>query len=229
MSLTFKRESGEQTESPTHRVDSTGGRPVADDSATTGGAIAGKFSRRKILLGGLIAAGVLLVLVAGGALMEDFGSPSQPLIFYTVVRGDLSITVTERGNLESQNNVDIICEVDDINGDGIHGTPILSIVPNGSPVVKGELLIQLDSANHRERVDRQIVGTEKARSEQIQAKAKYENQITQKETANAEAELQVQLAKLDLEMLDEQEIENGEDENRQEQPDTNEKTETDPA
>jgi len=127
--------------------------------------------------------------------------PTQPLIYHTVTIGDLPITVTERGNLESQNNVEIICEVDDIEGDGVVGTQILTIVPNGTSVKKGELLVEFDSAKHRERLDRQILDTESARAVQIQAQAKYDNQITQNETLLADALLDVELAKLEQEMF----------------------------
>jgi len=126
---------------------------------------------------------------------------TQPLILHTVTAGDLPITVTERGNLESQSNIEILCEVDDIEGDGIVGTQILSIVPNGTSVAQGDLLIEFDSAGHLERLDRQILDTESARAIQIQAQAKHENQITQNETLLADAELDVALATLEQEMF----------------------------
>ena len=135
---------------------------------------------------------------------KDAGT-TQPLIFHTVTPGELPITVTERGNLESQNNVEIICEVDDIDGDGVAGTQIISIVPNGTSVKQGDLLVEFDSARHRERLDRQILDTESARATQIQAEAKYENQISQNETLLADALLDVELAKLEQKMfVDEQ-------------------------
>src|SRR5690606_10316083 len=99
----------------------------------------------------------------------------------------------------------IICEVDDIPGDGMNGTLVVWIVPNGSSVKKGDLLVEFDSSLHLERLDRQIVDTERARAEQIQAVAKFENQKTQNETLEAEAELQVKLADLELKMFTDQE------------------------
>jgi len=145
----------------------------------------------------LIAA---IILLSGSLRLSD-----QVLIYHTVRRGDLQITVTERGNLQSQDEIKVICEVDDIDGDGVHGTPILWVIPNGSSVKKGELLVELDSSNHQERLDRQILDAEKARSEQIQARVKYENQKTQNQTKWAEARLQVDLADLAKEQyLDEE-------------------------
>jgi multidrug efflux pump subunit AcrA (membrane-fusion protein) len=164
----------------------------------------GNMAGRKPLMGVLLVAALGLFVLAVSTGVGNLGGPDQPLIYYTVTCGDLPITVTERGNLESQNNVDIFCEVDDINGDGIHGTTILWIVPNGSSVQEGDLLVELDVAGHQERLDQQILDLEKARAEQIQAKVKYENRITQNETAKANAELKVKLAKLELDMFEDE-------------------------
>ena len=152
--------------------------------------------RRTVVLGTLFAAGAVLLALAVTTLGGSGGGGADVFVYYTVKRSDLPITVTERGNLESQDSVVIRCEVDDIEGDGLRGTPILSIVRNGTSVKKDDLLVELDVSNHRERLDRQVLNTEKARSEQIQAEVKYENQKTQNETTRAEAELKVELAKL---------------------------------
>ena len=109
---------------------------------------------------------ILLVAVGGLAALASRGKvlrkPDESLVWYTVQRGNLAITVTERGNLDSQQNTQIFCEVDDINGDGIIGTPIVWIVSNGSSVKKGDLLVELDSAAHKERLDDQFLDTERA-------------------------------------------------------------------
>lgn len=161
---------------------------------------AGSLLRRRLVWAGLAAAGIGAVL-----LLRPFSSgresASEPLVYHTVIRGDLPISVIERGNLESQSNVKVLCEVDDLPGDGAEGTAILSIIANGTSVKKGELLVELDAAKHRERLDEQILDTEQARSAQIQADAKYKNQITQNTTAKAEAELKVALAQIELEMF----------------------------
>ena len=100
----------------------------------------------KPLLAVLIAAGAAL-LIAAFALVG--GGTSQAFLFHVVKRGTLAITVTERGNLESQDEIKVKCAVDDFEGDQIHGTPILFIVPNGSSVTEGQLLVELDSATLR--------------------------------------------------------------------------------
>jgi RND family efflux transporter MFP subunit len=158
-----------------------------------------------MVFGLFILAGIAAACAGIAAIAPDGSSQDDLLIYYPVRPTDMDITVTERGNLESQQNVTILCEVDDIQGDGILGTPILWIVPNGSSVRKDDLLVELDAAPHQERLDRQILDTDRARAVQIQAAAKYENQQTQNMTLKAEAELDVELAELELEMFTDEE------------------------
>ena len=138
------------------------------------------------------------VLLGLPKVLERVQFPSRG---YVVVRRDMPLAVTERGSLESQENVRIVCEVDDIHGDAIDGTPVLWMVPNGATVSKGDLLVELDSASHRERLDSQILAAQQARSQQIQAQSRYENQITLNQTATADAQLAVRLAELELQMF----------------------------
>lgn len=136
--------------------------------------------------------------MSGGAGGED-----ESLVYFTVKRRDLSISVTEQGKLQSQNDVEVTCKVDDIGGDGIWGTPILWIVENGTSVEEGDLLVELDESSHQERVDEQEIETEKAEAEYTQALLNYENQISRNETARKNAELEVQLAELDVQQYEE--------------------------
>jgi RND family efflux transporter MFP subunit len=132
----------------------------------------------------------------------NLGKPKQQFVLYTVTKADLPIVITERGSLESQIRTEIRCEVENSSVDrsGTPGTQIIFIVPNGSAVKQGDLLVELDSASIRDRLDRQTLDLQKAKSSFIQARAKYENQVTQNETAEAEAKLKCDLAELQLQM-----------------------------
>jgi HlyD family secretion protein len=162
--------------------------------------------KKKILLGTFALTGVVLVMGAFWMIAVDFSKPDQSLIFYTVKRADLAITVTETGNLESQNTTDIRSELENVSYDrsGSSGTQIIFIVPNGKMVTAGELLVELDSAPVNDRLDAQVLATERATSEQIQADVKWKNQITQNKTLLAEAELRVQLSELDLKQYEDE-------------------------
>jgi RND family efflux transporter MFP subunit len=159
----------------------------------------------------------MLVVIAFWALSGSISLADQALVFYTVKRGDLPITVTESGNLESQQSTDLRCQVENSGYDrsGSSGTQIIFIVPNGKMVkgpvensdgtfTEGELLVELDSAQVRDRLDSQVLATERATSEQIQADVKFENQKTQNITLLEEAKLKVQLAKLELKQYEDE-------------------------
>jgi HlyD family secretion protein len=88
--------------------------------------------------------------------------------------GPLRITVTERGNLESSRNVDVINEVEG-------QTTILSILPEGTRVKKGDLVCELDSATLRDLLVNQEIRTQRARAD-------YENAIKTREVAEITVE-----------------------------------------
>ena len=154
--------------------------------------------RRVSIQAVLVLALVLVSLAVSGGLAGRFldGWAAAPV--------QEGAAVTERGDLESQENVEVVCEVDDIHGDSIDGTPLLWIIPNGTMVSMGDLLVELDSASHQERLDNQILTSERARSEQIQTLSRYENQITQNQTSTADAELRLRLTQLELQMFSDQ-------------------------
>lgn len=156
----------------------------------------------------LLATVVALPVVGFSLSALFFGSgeiDDENVLLHSVGRQDMEVTVIERGNLQSQSNREIQCMVEDVQRDGINGTPILWIVPNGSSVEKGDLLVEMESTPMREELDEQILDTEEARSQKIQAEANFNNQLVQNETNEAEAELQVQLARLELEMFTDEE------------------------
>jgi HlyD family secretion protein len=157
---------------------------------------------RRWAVGFAILCGVITVPVWAWSFFSNANGNQSQFLVYTVAKSDLPIVVTERGNLESQVRTEIRCEVENSSVDrgGNFGTQIIFIVPNGSAVKKGDLLVELDSAAIREKLDRQTLDFQRAVSMGIQANAKYENQITQNATTQAEAKLKLELAKLQLEM-----------------------------
>ncbi len=87
---------------------------------------------------------------------------SGPLTTYKVKRGDLLVTVTEEGSLESAENVEIKCEV-------AGGTSIVWIIDDGKEVKKGTELLRLDGSKLKEDVGQQKIAYEKALASKIQA------------------------------------------------------------
>ena len=99
-------------------------------------------------LGGLLIAVVLLVTVLMLTVnMRDDGSADAPLV--SEVRRDVfQYFVTEDGEIESTNNVEIRCEIRGRATGGAPGpsTTILEVIPEGSLVEEGDWLITFDSA-----------------------------------------------------------------------------------
>ncbi len=96
---------------------------------------------------GLVAAGVGVVLASAAAFVPSVIStqPSGPKLTHTITRGDLLVTVTEQGTLESSNNTEIKCKV--------RGFSMVTwVVPGGTVVTEGDELVRLDTKIIEEQV-----------------------------------------------------------------------------
>jgi HlyD family secretion protein len=163
------------------------------------------WKKKRSWAGWLFFALPLAILAIGSWLWSRNASTSPSasqnhVVWQEVNRSDLEVIVLERGNLESQASVEIACEVEDVRKDNINGTTVLWLIPNGASVQKGDLLVELDETPLQEALDDQILIVENALAEKIQADANMKNQLTMNATATSEAELQIKIAELDLEM-----------------------------
>lgn len=154
----------------------------------------------KLLVIPALLAIVLAVLWRGFDSSTKAHVDSTQVVWQQVDRSDLEIVVLGRGSLESQTNIDILCEVEDVRKDNINGTTVLWMIPNGTSVKKGDLVLELDSTPMQEALDDQILFVENALADKIQAEANLKNQLTMNTTAEAEAQLLIKLAELELEM-----------------------------
>ncbi|HEX7379639.1 MAG TPA: HlyD family efflux transporter periplasmic adaptor subunit [Pirellulales bacterium] len=84
----------------------------------------------------------------------------------TVKRGDLLITVTEDGNVESAHNVELKSKVPGSN-------TILDIIPDGSHVKEGDQLVKLDSWTIEEQITTQEIAVAKAEAARITSSKNY--------------------------------------------------------
>jgi HlyD family secretion protein len=154
---------------------------------------------------GAACAGVYFLANASGMtkpLKEMFGSPNTGIVTQTVRRGELRITVVEKGTLESAKNQDAFCNVEG-------GTTIISIKPEGAQVKKGELVCELDSAALRDSLTNQQITTKSAdanfrnatltREVAEQSVKEYEEGIYKQDLATAEGE--IKLAESELSRL----------------------------
>ncbi len=74
---------------------------------------------------------------------DDANASGSEMLLHTVDEGPFDHIVLEQGEIESSSNNEVKCEV---KGRGGSGTPILSVIAEGSFVKKGDQLCQLDSS-----------------------------------------------------------------------------------
>ncbi|MHC4405170.1 MAG: efflux RND transporter periplasmic adaptor subunit, partial [Planctomycetota bacterium] len=89
---------------------------------------------------GLMAIGVVAVVASAAALIPGARSSRQigPTVTHTITRGDLIVTVTEQGTLESSENTEIKCKV---RGQ----STVIWVIEGGTEVKPGDELVRLDT------------------------------------------------------------------------------------
>ncbi len=87
---------------------------------------------------------------------------SESWLTHTVQRGDLRVTVTENGMMESANNEEIKCMVKG-------GTTVLWVIETGTFVKPGDELVKLDDSLIIENITQQQINYERAVAQQIVA------------------------------------------------------------
>jgi HlyD family secretion protein len=133
----------------------------------------------------LVGAGVVLALAVvtfavipfpfGFSLSRRMSAAHLPTT--SVRRTDLSVTMTTGGRVDSSDKTIIECELENVfysvRGYGIStggSSQILTVVPDGSVVKKGEVLCTLDSAPYEELLRNQLMNVERVRADLNQAK-----------------------------------------------------------
>ncbi|TWT58146.1 putative efflux system component YknX [Thalassoglobus neptunius] len=114
------------------------------------------------------------------------------LLTTKAVSGPFLVSLSVQGNLDSQSNVTLSSQVEG-------STTIISIVPEGTLAKKGDVLCVLDSSVLREKAKQQEITVTQSKASMEQALEALKIQEKQNESDIAAAELQWELAKLDLE------------------------------
>jgi HlyD family secretion protein len=138
-------------------------------------------------------AGLILVVLAIGVLWllrttrHDLSATS----YFEVRRGDFMVSVVEGGALQAVSEVSIRNEVE--------GTSrIIYLVPEGTYVRQGDLLVELDSMQAQDQFNQQQINFEKAQFALLQAEKQLDIQRSVVESEVSAAELKYLLAKMDL-------------------------------
>lgn len=145
---------------------------------------------------GLGAIGVMIGTQAGAptkAPASQSGKPAerQTSDIVVVAVGDFDISTTATGDLKARNQIEIRSTIDT-------ETSILEIIPEGSSVKAGDVLVQLNAEPIQTRVDEESLQLESARASLVEAEQGYQIQLSENESAKRQAELKVALGELDL-------------------------------
>jgi HlyD family secretion protein len=149
--------------------------------------------RRAVLVAALGGAGYAgwkygLPLLMGGNKVD------RP-VTATVARGELKITITDRGELESIDAVQVMC---DLKGGG----KLVSIIEEGKRVRKGDEVAKLDTDTLVRQMNEQDVKWQTAESKVKSNRSKLAQAKNKAESEIAKADLTLTLAKIDLEAYD---------------------------
>jgi RND family efflux transporter MFP subunit len=142
-----------------------------------------RYGALALLLGGLAYAGITWGLP---------GRKSADVITAKATRGALVITVTDRGELESAQSIQVNCEVEG-------GGKIATIVPEGTRVKKGDEVCRFDTDTLQKSINEQSVKWEQAVAKAKAAKSELEVQKNKELSEIDKADLALVLAKIDLE------------------------------
>ncbi|MEE2641925.1 MAG: HlyD family efflux transporter periplasmic adaptor subunit [Planctomycetota bacterium] len=153
-----------------------------------------------LIVVGLLVTGLVVFLLMQSNVLP-FGDQAKNQFVMTDVasKGDLLVTVTEDGTLESAANVEVKCQV-------AGGSSILWIIPDGTYVKEGDKIVELDSAQLEDQIIAQKNVLENAKATKIQAEndysvakisvKEYEEGTFKKELQDAETQVTIALENL---------------------------------
>lgn len=151
-----------------------------------------EFLQKRPILSGVAT----LVIVISLIFALKGGATSASSEYYTVKRSDFLVSIIEGGTLEAVHETVVRNEVDG-------SSRVIYIVPEGSYVRKGDLIVELDSAEADDELTQQQITYEASLADAVAAR---NNLIIQKSTVDSAvrtAELAVLFAKMDLEKFEE--------------------------
>ena len=136
----------------------------------------------------IVGAGVAWLLGAFGSRDDDPGGSGGSV---AVTRGDLVITVTEGGNLRAKESKEIVNKVE--------GTStILELVPEGTYVKKGDVLVKLDAADLQEKLVPEEARLKTQEADYLAAEEALAIQLSEHESELKKAKLAERFAEIDF-------------------------------
>ncbi len=153
---------------------------------------------RRWLTWGIAPAVTLVAIAAYWAITRPIhaGPILADAKFFSVQPVDLDVKVKKDGELQSVNNIDIVCMVEGLN-------TITQIVKEGSFVKKGDVLVTIDSSAIREKIDDTEIDLQKAKSDLETSQQMLEIQKSQNAANLEAANVNLELAQIAMKQYDE--------------------------
>ena len=134
----------------------------------------------------LALVGVVAILSSRGSTESDTEQPT-----FVAKRGPLTISVTEAGTIQAR-------ELEIIKSQVEGQTTIIQLIPEGTRVKKGDLLVELDTSTLEDRKADRLITVQNSETAWIRARENLEVVKNQAQSDIAKAELDFQFAKEDL-------------------------------
>lgn len=162
-------------------------RPSGQNSNSKATQAGNRRLRNRILIG------VAVAVVAGIAWSRLSGSRGafDDAALFTAKRGSLRVSLQETGKVQAIKSVTVRSQVEG-------QTTIISIIPEGTQVEQGDVLVELDSAYHREEIDKHRMQVTSAEASLTDAEESLEIQRNQNESDIKAAEMTRDFALIDL-------------------------------
>jgi HlyD family secretion protein len=153
-----------------------------------------KVANKRVLRILVPAAGAILAIAIALAMLlpKDDAGAAADLTAFKIRPISFPVVLKEKGEVKAKESVDVRCEVD---GE----STILWLIPEGTVVKEGDLLVELESKDIDDRVRQKEIEVADLTAGLESAQRDYEIQLDENTSNIRKAELKLRLAKLELE------------------------------
>jgi HlyD family secretion protein len=142
-------------------------------------------------VGAVVAVATVVVIFIWLKVVRGSGDPTSGLATFVAKRGPLTISVLESGTIQPQEQITLRDEVEG-------RTTIVRLVPDGSRVKKGDLLVELDASTLKDKIIDQDILVQKAQASFVDANENLAVIRNQAKSDTELAELNLKFARQDL-------------------------------
>ncbi|MEL7088530.1 MAG: hypothetical protein AAGL98_08860, partial [Planctomycetota bacterium] len=131
------------------------------------------------------------IAYAEDAAADDAGAVSNDGEWFNVQRRSFDLTVVESGDLDAAERLELKSRVE--------GRPVITyVIEEGAEVSEGDILVRLETEELRTKIEETSLNVEKARADEVYARRGLEIEREEAKSVRAVAELNLDLARLEL-------------------------------